>query len=74
MILLLQTDIYGAINLANKLKEIIKKHDFGKVKNITASFGVTQINIDDDITTLLQRVDKALYISKENGRDLVTQL
>jgi PleD family two-component response regulator len=39
--------------------------------SVTCSFGVAQYNSGDSIDSLFQRVDKQLYISKEQGRNQV---
>jgi diguanylate cyclase (GGDEF)-like protein len=52
------------------------EHDYSKVKNnITVSIGVScgDINSSDDYNVLIKQADKALYISKEQGRNRVTQ-
>lgn len=60
-----------ALKLCNVLDNDIKIKDI----NVTASFGVTQIKDDDkDENVLLNRVDAALYSSKENGRNMVTKI
>ncbi len=43
-------------------------------KNITASFGVTEIQAGDTPETMLARADRALYEAKESGRNMVVQL
>jgi len=40
---------------------------------MTASFGVAQFEEYEDKLTLFEKVDKALYIAKNNGRDRVEQ-
>ncbi len=43
-------------------------------KRLTASFGVTGIREGDSVESLLERVDAALYSSKREGRNRVTEL
>lgn len=68
------TDSVGhdAIQLAEHYRRIIAAHEFVGVGKITGSFGVTEYLSDDSIDSLLNRVDKGLYKSKEKGRNLVS--
>ena len=43
-------------------------------KCITASFGVTEVQLGDTPETMLARADRALYDAKEGGRNTVVQL
>ncbi|MFV9616576.1 MAG: GGDEF domain-containing protein [Gammaproteobacteria bacterium] len=72
IILAPETDISGALIHAERLRNDIDKHEFKTVRHITSSFGVTEFNAEtDSIETLLERVDKALYLAKEYGRNRV---
>ena len=42
-----------------------------KQLNITASFGVTQMNETDDENILVSRCDKLLYKAKNSGKNIV---
>ena len=49
--------------------------DFGAPDYVqTASFGVTNYQIPEDMDSILSRVDKALYLAKESGRNRVCTL
>jgi diguanylate cyclase (GGDEF)-like protein len=72
VILMPNTELRPAIDLANRLNEKIKNNQFTKVDHITCSFGVTQINENDDKETFLKRADTLLYNSKNNGRNMVS--
>jgi len=71
LIILPETDIGQAIVLAEKLRKIVENHNFGEIK-VTCSFGVTSVHEDDSVSNVIERVDKALYASKQNGRNRVT--
>ncbi|MBI1247571.1 diguanylate cyclase [bacterium] len=43
-------------------------------KNMTASFGVTELQRGDTSNSILNRADRALLQSKEMGRNIVTQI
>ena len=63
-----------AVKLAKELKNAINSAYFPKVITVSASFGVTQLKDSDDIKSLMKRVDKALYLSKNSGRNKVSTL
>jgi PleD family two-component response regulator len=63
---------YSPIDEAEKIRTIIANFNFPHVKQITCSFGVTEYKKGDTKHSLLSRADKALYISKENGRNQVS--
>jgi diguanylate cyclase (GGDEF)-like protein len=59
---------------ANRIRKHIEELHIKGVGKITISLGVTELKENDNITSLLKRVDKALYISKEEGRNKVSSL
>jgi len=71
LIILPYTDIKKAIDLANKLRLLIENFSFAKIGSITASFGVSEFKSKIGIEELLDNADKALYKSKNNGRNQV---
>lgn len=71
MVLMPQSDIQAAKNAAEKLRLAIAGHRFDKLDKLTVSFGVTAFELQDDLNSLLKRVDDALYRAKELGRNRV---
>jgi len=66
-----QTGSDGAFALAEKLRTNIEKHEFEQVGYKTASFGVADIEHDDNVQSLINRADEALYAAKNSGRNMV---
>ncbi len=65
------TRLQDAIQRAERLRHAISNHPMGgKVQlNVTASFGVSEIEKDDSPDKLLHRADQALYEAKTSGRN-----
>ena len=66
-----ETAIEGAKVYAEKMRTIIEQTNFGKVKKITISVGVTIFNENDTIESITKKVDDALYKAKNKGRNRV---
>lgn len=63
----------AARRIQAKIKEQPFSFDNGETIGVTLSFGVSELHDDDDSpAVLIARSDKALYRSKEGGRDRVT--
>ena len=71
MLLLPDTPLGPAADLAGRLKDKIASCDCGPVEQVTCSFGVTELREGDTMESLLQRVDDLLYIAKQQGRNQV---
>ena len=71
MIISPQTDQSGALSLAEHLKSKIAEFHFTTIGKKTASFGIATCTEEDDIQSLIDNADKALYRAKENGRNQV---
>jgi len=59
---------------ANRIRKHVEELQIKDISHITISLGVTELQEDDTLESLLKRVDKALYLSKENGRNRVSSL
>jgi len=61
-------------DIAERARSLIESSRFphrGLMLRVSVSLGVAQINTGEDITSLVQRADTALYCSKEAGRNCV---
>ncbi len=74
-LLMPDTSIENAINLNNKLRVMLEECNFhyeGRHCRITSSVGIAEFRRGDKAETVLERADKALYQSKNNGRNRCT--
>lgn len=63
------TDKKGAIYLAERIHQVLNNHQFTKNLKVTCSIGVTTFNNDDSLSTMMDRVDKAMYEVKKKGKN-----
>jgi len=77
-VLLPSTNYDGAISVGNSLREkisgikLVDSNDQDKsLGYVTVSIGVAVITNHDDADSIAERADKALYLAKEKGRNLV---
>ena len=75
VIILPSTDLELAANVAERIRSSVESSPFNipsepKQINCTVSIGVSCLNTGDDLDALVARADKALYKSKESGRNL----
>jgi len=77
-VILPETNGQEAIHVAERIRTGIEKEAFapgpGKAVNITIRIGVTEYTAGERISALVERADKAMYVSKENGRNRVSAL
>lgn len=71
LILVPNSNLEGAVILANNLKQIIEKTDFITKEKITVSVGVSTFNENLNQEELLKLADNALYKAKNSGRNKV---
>lgn len=70
LIMATNTTLDNARLFAENMRLMIGRHHFQGVGSVTCSFGVAQLTSGTD-EHLTQRVDRALYQAKANGRDRV---
>jgi diguanylate cyclase (GGDEF)-like protein/PAS domain S-box-containing protein len=70
------TDLKQAIVKAERLRRATRDATLCSIQGlkITASFGVTEFEQGDTLDDVFRRADKALFTSKERGRDRTTAL
>ena len=61
-----------AEKFANNLRSELSKIKFDYFGSLTCSFGVTQVLKGDTINSLIERADRGLYFSKNNGKNMVS--
>ncbi len=72
LVLLPQTELEGAQNVAEKIRTNIENFTSDKIpRQITASFGVTKLREDDDEFSIINKADEALYSAKRSGKNKV---
>ncbi len=65
------TPLHAAFNIAEKLRVLISRNLWSNKLDLTCSFGVAQMEPQEDIGSLFRRADAALYHAKQNGRNRV---
>ncbi|MBA1336842.1 MAG: hypothetical protein HPY66_3278 [Firmicutes bacterium] len=71
IILLPNTGKQDAVELAHRLKKSISEYGFGWGGNVTCSFGVDTVREDDDVHSIVRRVDRLMYNAKSKGKNEV---
>jgi diguanylate cyclase (GGDEF)-like protein/PAS domain S-box-containing protein len=72
MIITPLTDIFELKTIAESLRVKLEKLDHDTAGQVTASFGGSVLKPHDTFSSLIKRVDSALYESKQNGRNRCT--
>ncbi|MBC2694761.1 MAG: diguanylate cyclase [Desulfobacteraceae bacterium] len=77
-VILPETSKDEVVTVAKRIKNAIQNEKFspqsGKSISITMSIGVTQYCPDEKISAFVQRADKAMYLSKQRGRNQISTL
>jgi diguanylate cyclase (GGDEF)-like protein len=72
---MLLSDIHreDARDLIERLRHAIEATRFGsgslRRRRITASFGIAEYRVGEDLEDVIRRADKLLYVAKRNGRN-----
>lgn len=69
VVLLPNTNIDGALVVANKMHDALNANPHPRIGKVTASFGVAERFPDEDFTSWYKRADDAVYVAKARGRN-----
>ncbi|MFZ5996419.1 MAG: diguanylate cyclase [Nitrospirota bacterium] len=69
-----ETELEGAVWLAEKIRKEIESQFFSAVGEVTVSIGVTELNENDIADSFIKRADDALYQAKGRGKNRVEVL
>jgi len=72
VIILPERNLKGAIAVAERIRKVIESACFDKVGQITISAGVSDFMQGDNRESVFKKVDNALYIAKNGGRNRVS--
>lgn len=74
VLVLPNASVEQAVPIVEKLRNAVKDSGFRYKQekvDVTLSAGLTQVKSGDDVETLYERADEALYMAKEQGRDRI---
>jgi diguanylate cyclase (GGDEF)-like protein len=71
ILLLSDTNLAGAANLAEKLRQLVEEHNFPHSKHLTISMGASEYRDGDSLASIIGRADAAMYRAKRGGRNKV---
>lgn len=71
ILLLTNTNLAGAVTLAEKLRTLVNGHIFPYIKQLTVSMGIGEYQDGDTPASFIARADAALYRAKRAGRNRV---
>ncbi len=71
LLLLPDMDLANGLKKAEAIRRVVEEHDFPEAGQLTASLGVAVTEDGDDLLSLQERADKALYAAKDGGRNQV---
>ncbi len=69
VVLLPDTDLAGAGEFSERIRAALERHEPQGLPRISVSAGVVSVFDPEDLATMLQRADSALYAAKRSGRD-----
>ncbi len=74
MVLLPETGLDKAFDIAERMRRLIEEHDFGLEAPATISIGVAVFQESDSIDSIIRKVDALLYQAKNKGRNSISKM
>ncbi len=71
-IIFIETDIEKAKSIVENICNRISQNLILEATKVTVSIGIAKLDDNDNTATLYKRADEALYLSKKQGRNMVT--
>ena len=71
LVLMPNTNMVGVVIAAENLRKTIEKELYPEIGKITVSIGVGELDNSEKYVELYKRLDDALYLAKENGRNRI---
>lgn len=71
IILMNINNINALAKVTEHIRKLVEEHHFEEVDRVTSSFGISLYNEGEEVIDTLERIDKALYKAKDNGRNQV---
>jgi diguanylate cyclase (GGDEF) domain len=71
VILLPNTGIPQAMEMAERMRICIQENKYDKAENVTCSFGLVSLQKNENAESMMQRADRLLYDAKEQGKNTV---
>jgi diguanylate cyclase (GGDEF)-like protein len=71
-VILPDTTMDEAVFMAERIRSVVRDHSTqfrDNTLSVTVSIGIAQWRADEDVQSLVDRADKALYAAKKQGRD-----
>jgi diguanylate cyclase (GGDEF)-like protein len=63
-----------SVDVCERIRKTIQSYDWSVIAptlHITASFGITHVKASDDLKSMMERADSALYRAKQTGRNRI---
>ncbi len=74
MVILPHTELEEAYEIADRMRILIEKSDFGLQMPTTISVGVVSFEDGDSVDSIISKVDTLLYRSKDEGRNSISKM
>lgn len=71
IVLLLETDREKAVELAERLRKQVSEWNFPIAGKVAVSIGLSSMESQDNLDSIIRRADKALYLAKHYGRNRI---